>query len=649
MAVRAIKDPMSVVDTALTEMDKALTKMGWGPEYVPNTSTKCVAEKKRYKICAKCNRNWRAALNKEKELNKEIDEMGLIDNTKIDETLKNKPICRACTQDAFNCATMKNWEKKKNIKYPVHPVLTSDFYKVDKCPPNTSCEQAKPTLGDKFIATPSTPTIPKLSTNNEKFSEKYTIPKFQMPIIPKFQMPIIPKFQMPIIPKFQMPIDNCPSYTTLCKPPRPGSLDFSFWVDNTNKSAPKLVPERENEIKWYINNWWKGYPDDNPQCKGRWVLKYNNKYCDTNTCNLADMSFNIKISNNITKSIAASKSLANSLKIAINEYIYQHHVGSYNHINVLLSKIIWATKDKADPNPECGTLYNKYLFNDIVILLNLLKLDPRIKSGISINYRQKLEQMLSRLSQIQPEDQICYKNKIKYVTGDTKISKVDLAYLLSSRQYLFFNDTDIINMYNTLNPNNVQINVTLADDNIATFKVEFKNITLDIANRIKNIFNIQNLQKYNSVNDDLFIKYLFNNFTYNSGSGFINIFKDLLTDGQRNDAMIALNGDIKFGGVNGITSSNYIWLYEKENATQLINCDKAKIKGFIGEFTNLNIDILPGNTYSGMEACTKNTALFFAENKCNLQQLVSEKKIPCSDFIINREIHYTPDITKSCV
>ena len=40
-----------------------------------------------------------------------------------------------------------------------------------------------------------------------------------------------------------------------------------------------------------------------------------------------------------------------------------------------------------------------------------------------------------------------------------------------------------------------------------------------------------------------------------------------------------------------------------------------------------------------MVACEKNTALFFEENKCNLQQLVSEKKIPCSDHIIEREKH----------
>ena len=42
------------------------------------------------------------------------------------------------------------------------------------------------------------------------------------------------------------------------------------------------------------------------------------------------------------------------------------------------------------------------------------------------------------------------------------------------------------------------------------------------------------------------------------------------------------------------------------------------------ESENLNIDILPGMSYSGMEACNVNTALWFGENKCNLQQLTSE-------------------------
>lgn len=535
----------------------------------PKNPAECDAEKKRYKICSKCNISFNEITKREKALNEDYLHNGVYDNTKVDERLKNNPLCLKCIDGALNCATKNKWEKKKNIKYPTHDVLTSGFYKVDECPPNTS----------------------------------------------------------------------------LCVPPKRGSLDFSFWVDD----AGNKVPERENEFKWYINNWWKGYRDDNTSCKGKWVLKYNDKYCDTNTCNLTDMSFNIKISNDVTKSMAISKNLAKYLKIAMNEYIYQHQVGSYNHIGALLSKIMWATKDKANPNPECGVQYDKYLFNNIVVLLTLLKTESSLKSGIPINYRQKLEQMLRRLSNISPEKQYCSKNKKSYVTGNTKISQVDLAYLLSSRQYLFFNDTDINNMYNTLNPNSVQINVTLVDDNIATFNVDFKNITFDIAENIKNIFNTQNLQKYNSVNDDLFIKYLFNTFTYNSGSSFINIFKDLLTNVQINNTMIALNGNINLGGVSGIASSNYIWLYEKEDATQLIECDKAKIKGFVGEFTNLNIDILPGNTYSGMEACTKNTALFFAENKCNLQQLVSEKKIPCSDFIINREMHYTPNITKSCI
>ena len=68
----------------------------------------------------------------------------------------------------------------------------------------------------------------------------------------------------------------------------------------------------------------------------------------------------------------------------------------------------------------------------------------------------------------------------------------------------------------------------------------------------------------------------------------------------------------------------------------------------MGEFENLNIDIDIGQTYSGMVACEKNTALFFEENKCNLQQLVSEKKIPCSDHIIEREKHNNPTISKTC-
>ena len=423
-------------------------------------------------------------------------------------------------------------------------------------------------------------------------------------------------------------------------------MDFSFWVDDANKK----VPERKKEFEWYVNNWWKGYPDSNSNCKGKWVLKYNNKYCDTNTCNLTDMSFHIKISNDITRSIASSKSLARYLKIAINEYIYQHQVGSYNHIDAFLSKILWATKYKADPNSECGTVYDKYLFNDIIILLNKFKNEDRFKSGISLNYRRELEQMLSKLGKIKPENNYCYKGKNAYVTGDTKISKVDLAYLLSSRSYLFFNDTDINNIYNILNPNDVQTNVTLESDNIATFKVDFKNITFGVAEKIKNIFDTQNLQKYNSVNNDLFIKYLFNVFgVYKFGNNFVNIFKDLLTDVQINNSMITLNDNINLGSVSGITSSNYVWLYEKEDQTQLIECDKAKVRGFVGAFENLNIDILPGQTYSGMDACNVNTALFFAENKCNLQQLVSEKKIPCSDFIIDREKNYNPNITKLCV
>ena len=49
-----------------------------------------------------------------------------------------------------------------------------------------------------------------------------------------------------------------------------------------------------------------------------------------------------------------------------------------------------------------------------------------------------------------------------------------------------------------------------------------------------------------------------------------------------------------------------------------------------------------------MEACNVNTALWFGENKCNLQQLTSEKKIPCSNSVLNRERHYDNKVTKSC-
>jgi hypothetical protein len=444
-------------------------------------------------------------------------------------------------------------------------------------------------------------------------------------------------------------VDNCPDKkNTLCIPPKSGSLDFSFWVDND-----KIVPERENEFKWYINNWWKGHPDQNTDCKGKWVLKYNNKLCDTNTCNLTNMSFHITISNDITKSIAIKHLLARHLNTAINEYIYQHTVGSYNHVNALLSKILWATKYKADPNPECGTFYEKYLFNEIVVLLNKFNVEDRFKSGIPLNYRLQLENYLIKMKNLKPYVKYCYKKGRAYSTGDTKISSIDLNYLFSSRKYLFFDSSNVNGMYNLLNPLDVKTSVTLVDGSIATFKVDFENITLDVAEKIKSIFNTQNLQKFDPLNGDLFINYLFNVFGVYNGSTFKTVFKDLLTDTQKNNTMISLNNDIFLGGLSGFTSSNYIWLYEKEDATQRQDCYNAMTNGYIGDFTGLNIDILPGGTYSGMTSCDADTPLFFHKNTCNLQQLVSEKKVQCSDYIIDLEktmSDFSDDnITKLCL
>ena len=437
---------------------------------------------------------------------------------------------------------------------------------------------------------------------------------------------------------------DCLPTTTLCKPPKPGSLDFSFWVNDKHE----IIPEREEEFKWYINNWWKGYPDDNPNCKGKWVLKYNNEYCDTKTCNVTDMSFYIQINDNITKHMANSKYLTKYLNIAINEYIYQHQIGTYDHIDTFLSKILWLTKYKADPNPECGTVYDKYLFNDLIILINKIKNEEHLKSGLSSDFRLQFNHMLTRLGNVKPENKYCRKGSKTYLTGNSKISNVDLSYLLSSKKFLYFDDYDIKKSYNSSNPDDVITNVTLTNDNIATFKVEFKNITFDVADKIKNIFNTQNLQKYDSTNPNLFIKFLFNSFGYFSGNNFKYVFKNLLNDDQKKYSMVKLIDDIKLNNLSGIKSSNYVWLYEKEDASQLIDCDLARIRGFMGEFENLNIDIDIGQTYSGMVACEKNTALFFEENKCNLQQLVSEKKIPCSDHIIEREKHNNPTISKTC-
>ena len=512
-----------------------------------------------------------------------------VDNTRIDENeLKNNPLCKRCVNDAFDCSVRNNWAKKKNTLYPSNNTPhTAAFYKVDNCPVSDTCD-------------------PIVASN----------------------------------------YDCVPSLTTLCQAPRPGSLDFSFWVDDNNIK----VPEKKNEFEWYINNWWKGYPDENKNCKGRWVLKYGNDYCDKNTCNITNLSFSMKISNDITRMTAKSKLLTIYFETAINDYIYQHIVNSYDHINGLLSKILWATKYKADPNPECGTKYDKYIFNDIILLLNDLKANDKFKSGIPTDYRLRLEQMLNRLSTLKPEIKTCYINEKAYNTGSTKISNVDLNYLLSSRKYLFFNDADIKRVYNTLNPNSVSTNVTLTNDSIATFNIEFKNITYDIANKIKDLFNTQDNTPYASASNDLFVKYLFGLFGIYRGNSFVYKFKDVLNYTQIINTKIQLNNLIKVddNNLSGNRSGNYVWLYSKEDTNQLIDCEKAKLRGFVGEFENLNIDILPGMSYSGMEACNVNTALWFGENKCNLQQLTSEKKIPCSNSVLNRERHYDNKVTKSC-
>jgi len=405
-----------------------------------------------------------------------------------------------------------------------------------------------------------------------------------------------------------------------------------------------------------MDNWWKGYPDSNKTCKGRWVLKYGQEYCTKNNCNVSNLSFKMSLSNDLTRSMIESNSLLiNYLKTAINEYVYQSIVNSYAHINKLMSNILWATTRKSDPNPECGTKYDKYLFNEIVILLNDLKSDDKFKSGIPLNYRKTLEQMFTRLSTLRPEDGYCHiENKSKpYYTGNTKIAAYDLNKLLSSRSYLFFNDDDIKTLYNPSNPSSVSTNVKLTDDTIATFNIEFNNIKYDIANKIKDIFNVQNNVVYSSAHSDYFIIYLFNVFgsISNNSRLFSNVFKKVLKTEQINNAKIQLDKPIVVDNakITGNTGSTYIWLYSKPDATQIIDCDAAKLRGFVGEFENLNIDIQKGQTYSGMTPCEKNTALFFeTEVNCDLRQLMSEKNIKCDDDIINREKNKNSNITSLC-
>jgi len=429
-------------------------------------------------------------------------------------------------------------------------------------------------------------------------------------------------------------------------------MDYSFWI-NDNKT---LIPERKKEFDWYMDNWWKGYADSNKNCGGKWVLKYGQEYCTKNNCNVTNLSFKMTLSNDLTKSMAESNLLTKYLKMAINEYVYQNIMNSYAHINNLMSKILWATTQKTDPNPECGTKYDKYLFNEIVILLNDLKSDNKFKSGIPLNYRNSLEQMFSRLSILPPENEYCHieNNPKSYVTGNTKISKYDLNYLLSSRNYLFFNDNDIATLYNpSSNSPPASINVTLTNDNIATFNIEFNNIKYDIANKIKDIFNIQNNVTYKSASDNYFILYLFNVFGIinNNSRLFSNVFKKVLSAEQIKNTKIQIDNTIAIDDakINGKTGSTYVWLYSKPDATQIIDCNAAKLRGFVGQFENLNIDIQKGQTYSGMEPCEKNTALFFDTNvNCELRQLMSEKNIECSDDIVKREINKNSSISLLC-
>ena len=110
---------------------------------------------------------------------------------------------------------------------------------------------------------------------------------------------------------------------------------------------------------------------------------------------------------------------------------------------------------------------------------------------------EKSYNILNNLKDLKPNVNYCYIKGKPYDSGDTKISRIDLNYLLSSRKYLFFDTDDIHHHYNPLNKNDVKTSVTLIDNDIATFKVDFENITLDVADKIKSIFNTQNLQKYN--------------------------------------------------------------------------------------------------------------------------------------------------------
>tara|TARA_B110000263_G_C15311586_1_gene513683 strand:+ start:1410 stop:7412 length:6003 start_codon:yes stop_codon:yes gene_type:complete len=502
-------------------------------------------------------------------------------------------------------------------------------------------------------------------------------------------------------------VTNCKEFEDDCKGAPVGNYDYDYWVHKTiipghktetidtlgnisllGEDKMHLELENVDEIKWYIDNYRYGIkpnynsPSDSYCGAGRWILKYSgdkhnpNKYCDQELCSYNNLKFNITISN-ISHDIAINNKLDQYIKTALLEYIYMQINKSFDSIQNLINSIHYLTRKKADPSPECQTKYESIYFEELFLWINniLNNADNSIKnspnksfvSGIPENYRSKLKSMIDKIYNIKINNPYKCQPLGDYgplcKTGDKRIAYKDKIYLKDIiKNTLLFEDIDIENLFNDDNLFNINNDflVELTSENstdLANFTITINNFGHNIAKGIKRIFNEQHNLSYKSSQNNSFLHYIFDHFNINNNY----VFKSLFNNNQEliNQLVLNIYSNDKYSSYinlndteinkNKTAKGEYVWVYDKPNPQQIIDCGKSKSEGYIGEYKNLDINIEKGQTFGGVTACDQTSdyddicednndhyALTFfgyrgsdQDKICNLKHLLSTKTFSC--------------------
>ena len=385
----------------------------------------------------------------------------------------------------------------------------------------------------------------------------------------------------------------------------------------------------EIEHTWYIKNWDDGIKDENEHCKGKWVYGISNSGndCNDKECILKEMTLSFTVSEDLH--IKDVEPFKNDIITAMYDFLYQLNVGTKHHIvNSLYSKIFYLTKNKGDPTPECGLRYNDNIFTEVNMLISHVKKN-NYGIAIPLSIRNRIKIALSNIIKQENKNKSteCYLEGIYYKSEYTKLSTTDIIYLTSLQPYIYYTFNDIKKNLNNKYPDDVSIGLEFKEENNKGVIMEFvfKNIKKSFINNLRNNFQ-SDTHKEEYLSTDMFSTYLFKHYNKYKTYRYVKIFEGINSINFKQQ-IITLKTDNK---TQGYKSNEYVWLYEKEKPNALIEC--IKDRGFIGEFSDIKIEIEPGMTYNGMETCSKNNALWFKkEQKCDLKHYESKRIFYCED------------------